>query len=42
MKGVGGLSRNLLSFDEDFDPEEDKICPGNLFLSSDTTTTRFR
>ena len=42
MKGMGGLSWNLLSFDEDFDLEEDNICPGNPFSHSDTTTTRFQ
>ena len=42
MKGLGGLSIKLLSNDEDFDPEGDEICLGNLFSSSNTTSTRFQ
>ena len=38
MKGVDGLSRNLLSFDEIFDPKGDKLCPGNFFTIDENGT----
>ena len=30
--GVGRLSRKLLSIDEIFEPEGDKLCPGNIII----------
>jgi len=38
MKGVGGLQRSLLSFDEIFDPKGDKLCSGNLFTMHENGT----